>query len=143
MGMGNKLAEMVIDDALARLERRSADEGPFPETVVHMHLDGTSQAYIRANGPELQATIDRAVAEEREACALLTEQLGHEHVQRRASIKDCDVHPLSWEEVVEIGAPMPQTSARDATPRRGGSDDVDGGATEGHRSRARGDMRHA
>ncbi len=52
-----------------------ADEGPFPETIVQIRRDGT-RAYIRADGPELQETIDRAVAEEREACAKLAEGMG-------------------------------------------------------------------
>ena len=52
------------------------DEGPFPETIVVAHLDGTSRAYVRADGPELQETIDRAVAAEREACALLCDDEG-------------------------------------------------------------------
>ena len=52
------------------------DEGPFPETIVVAHLDGTSRAYVRADGPELQETIDRAVATKREACALLCDDEG-------------------------------------------------------------------
>ena len=54
----------------------AVDEGPFPETIVVAHLDGTSRAYVRADGPELQETIDRAVATEREACALLCDDEG-------------------------------------------------------------------
>jgi hypothetical protein len=51
-----------------------ADEGPFPETIVQIRRDG-SRAYIRADGPELQETIDRAVAEEREACAKVCDEV--------------------------------------------------------------------
>lgn len=56
---------------IERVEPAPAEEGPFPETIVQMRLDGTSRAYIRADGPELQETIDRAVRAEREACAAL------------------------------------------------------------------------
>ena len=52
-----------------------AAEGPFPETVVQIRRDGT-RAYIRADGPELQETIDRAVSAEREACAVLCDDIG-------------------------------------------------------------------
>lgn len=56
-------------DALTKTERVADDEGPFPETIVQIRLDGTSRAYIRADGPELQEIVDRAVADERAACA--------------------------------------------------------------------------
>jgi hypothetical protein len=79
-GAPEMLASASIPGHAQRLAERARhqepDEGPFPETIVQMHLDGTSRAYIRADGPELQETIDRAVAAEREACAALCDDEG-------------------------------------------------------------------
>jgi hypothetical protein len=62
--------------ALERIETPAfSEEGPFPETIVQIRLDGTRRAYIRADGPELQETIAGAVKAEREACALLCDEV--------------------------------------------------------------------
>jgi hypothetical protein len=51
------------------------DEGPFPETVVHMHLDGTSRKYIPVDGVELKELLEaarsRALDEAAEAFGVL------------------------------------------------------------------------
>lgn len=46
-------------------------EDSFPETVVHMHLDGTQRKYIPVDGEELREMLERARCEEREACIAL------------------------------------------------------------------------
>lgn len=66
---------MKASKAIERVEPAATEEGPYPETIVQMRLDGTSRAYIRADGPELQETIDRAVLAEREACALVCDEV--------------------------------------------------------------------
>jgi hypothetical protein len=73
--MSRKKATALVQTTAERVERAVEEDGPFPETIVQMRLDGTSSAYIRADGPELQETIDRAVRDEREACAAVCDEV--------------------------------------------------------------------